>query len=107
MAPTLRVRLLARSSLYPGLAELVTDIVSGGEGSELYRVALPAEFIGLSVDELSARLRAEHQATLLAIGRDGQAFVNPPSDFRLVAGDDAVVVAVSLGTLAPPEVQQN
>ena len=30
-------RLLARSSLYPGLAELVTDIVSGGEGSELYR----------------------------------------------------------------------
>ena len=34
-------RLLARSSLYPGLAELVTDIVSGGEGSELYRVNLP------------------------------------------------------------------
>ncbi len=34
-------RLLARSSLYPGLAEIVTDIVSGGEGSELYRIALP------------------------------------------------------------------
>ncbi len=32
-------RLMARSSLYPGLAGLVTDIVSGGEGSELYRVA--------------------------------------------------------------------
>ena len=53
-------RLLARSSLYPGLAELVTDIVSGGEGSELYRVALPDSYIGLSVDELSAQLRAEH-----------------------------------------------
>ena len=34
-------RLLARSALYPGLTELVTDIVSGGMGSELYRVALP------------------------------------------------------------------
>ena len=55
-------RLLARSSLYPGLAEIVTDIVSGGEGSELYRVELPAEFIGLSVDELSARLRSDHSA---------------------------------------------
>ena len=31
-------RLLARSALYPGLTALVTDIVSGGEGSELYRV---------------------------------------------------------------------
>jgi voltage-gated potassium channel len=100
-------RLLARSSLYPGLAELVTDIVSGGEGSELYRVALPDEFLGMSMDELSARLRADHAATLLAIGRDGQAFVNPPTDFRLREGDDAVVVAESLGTLAPLSVQHD
>ncbi len=99
-------RLLARSSLYPGLAQIVTDIVSGGEGSELYRIALPEDFIGLSVDELSARLRGEHAATLLAIGRDGHARVNPPADFRLEAGDDAVVVAEGLGTLAPLEVQK-
>lgn len=94
-------RLLARSSLYPGLAELVTDIVSGGEGSELYRVTLPEEYLGLSVDELSTRLRADHAATLLAVGRDGHAYVNPPTDFRLASGDDAIVVAESLGTLAP------
>src|SRR3954449_5550242 len=100
-------RLLARSSLYPGLAELVTDIVSGGEGSELYRVALPDDFIGLSIDELSTQLRAEHRATLLAIGRDGRAHVNPASDFRLARGDDAVVVAESLGTLAPLKVQKD
>ena len=94
-------RLLARSSLYPGLAELVTDIVSGGEGSELYRVNLPDDYIGQSIDELSTRLRAEHAATLLAIGRGGRAFVNPPPDFRLEIGDDALVVAESLGTLEP------
>ena len=94
-------RLLARSSLYPGLAELVTDIVSGGEGSELYRVNLPDDYIGQSIDELSTRLRAEHSATLLAIGRGGRAFVNPPPDFRLEIGDDALVVAESLGTLEP------
>ena len=100
-------RLLARSSLYPGLAEIVTDIVSGGEGSELYRVALPDEFVGLTVDELSARLRGEHSATLLAIGRDGHSHVNPGTDFRLAHGDDAVVVAESLGTLAPLKVQKD
>ena len=100
-------RLLARSSLYPGLAGIVTDIVSGGEGSELYRIALPDAFIGLTVDELSSRLRREHSATLLAIGRDGHAHVNPATDFRLVEGDDAVVVAESLGTLAPLKVQKD
>jgi voltage-gated potassium channel len=94
-------RLLARSALYPGLTELVTDIVSGGEGSELYRVSLPEEYLGLSVDEVSARLRSEHRATLLAISGGGRTYVNPPADFRLKAGDDALVVAESLGTLAP------
>jgi voltage-gated potassium channel len=100
-------RLLARSALYPGLSELVTDIVSGGTGSELYRVALPDSYCGLSVDELSARLRADHHATLLAISREGAAHVNPGADFRLEPGDDAVVVAESLGTLAPLRVQHD
>lgn len=94
-------RLLARTSLYPGLTELVTDIVSGGEGSELYRVTLPEQYIGLSIDALSAQMRSEHSATLLAVTRDGRAHVNPPSDFVLQPGDDAVVVAESIGTLAP------
>ena len=94
-------RLMARSSLYPGLAEIVTDIVSGGEGSELYRVTLPEEYLGLSVDQLSERMRADHSATLLAVSRGGSAHINPDPDFRLQPGDDAVVVAESLGTLAP------
>ena len=97
-------RLLARSSLYPGIAGIVTDIVSGGEGSELYRVTLPEHYIGLSVDDLSSRLRSDHNATLLAVGRDAASFVNPGPDFRLEPGDDAVVVAQSLGTLAPLKV---
>jgi len=100
-------RLMARSSLYPGLANLVTDIVSGGEGSELYRVALPDEYVGLSVDELSAKLRAEHRATLLSVSRSGQSYVNPPEDFRLAPGDDLVVVAESLGSLAPLEMDHD
>jgi voltage-gated potassium channel len=96
--------LLARSALYPGLSGIVTDIVSGGEGSELYRISLPAEYCGLSVDELAARLRSEHRATLLSVNRGGHAFVNPNTEFVLEPGDDAVVVAESLGTLAPLEI---
>jgi voltage-gated potassium channel len=93
--------LLARSALYPGLTGLVTDIVSGGEGSELYRITLPDDYIGCSIDTVSSRLRSEHQATLLSVNRGGRAFVNPPTDFVLEPGDDAIVVAQGLGTLAP------
>jgi voltage-gated potassium channel len=93
--------LLARSALYPGLTALVTDIVSGGKGSELYRVTLPDEYLGLTIDTVSARLRDEHEATLLSVNRGGRAFVNPRADFVLEPGDDAIVVAESLGTLAP------
>jgi voltage-gated potassium channel len=97
--------LLARSALYPGLTSIVTDIVSGGEGSELYRITLPEEYHGLSVDQVSTRLRLDHRATLLSVNRGGRAFVNPGSDFVLEPGDDAVVVAESLGTLAPLEMR--
>ena len=94
-------RLLARSALYPGLTEIVTDIVSGGEGSELYRVQMPTAYVGLAANDLSARLRSDHCATLLAIARNGHTYVNPPEGFTVEAGDDAVVVAESLGALSP------
>jgi voltage-gated potassium channel len=96
--------LLARSALYPGLSGIVTDIVSGGDGSELYRVSLPPEYCGLSIDDLAARLRREHRATLLSVNRGGHSFVNPDTEFILQQGDDAVVVAESLGSLAPLEI---
>ena len=99
----LSAHLLARSAMYPGLSELVTDIVSGGEGSELYRVHIPKGWAGLDVDEASAKLRAEHRATLLAVNRDELTHTNPAPGFRLAEGDDLVVVAESLGDLEPRE----
>ena len=45
--------LLARSALYPGLTGIVTDIVSGGEGSELYRISLPDDYCGTTIDEVT------------------------------------------------------
>ena len=93
--------LLARSSLYPGLAELVLDIVSGGDGAELYRVQLPEGYGGLSVEEVGSLLRREHRATLVSIGRDGTRHVNPPPDLRIQPGDEALVIADALGRLEP------
>jgi voltage-gated potassium channel len=46
-------------------------------------------------------LRRDHKATLLSVNRGGRAFVNPPTEFTLQQDDDAIVVAESLGRLAP------
>lgn len=98
----LALHLLARSAMYPGLSELVTDIVSGGVGSELYRVELPAECVDKNIDEVSAWLRRHHSATVLAVTRGDATHTNPAAGFVLSAGDDLVVLATSLGELRPP-----
>ena len=99
----LAAHLLARSALYPGLSELVSDIVSGGDGSELYRVQLPDDCVGRDVEEVSAMLRRAHGATLLGMSRNGHLKTNPPTDFKFEMGDNLIVIAESLGDLSPLE----
>ena len=93
-------RLLARTALYPGLGDLVTDMVSGGEGAELYRVKVPDRMIGMSVGEVSRKLKDENDATLLALARDNAITTNPGSAVLLAEGDEVVVIAEHLEKLA-------
>jgi voltage-gated potassium channel len=95
-------RLLARSAIYPGLADLVSDLVSSG-GSELYRVKIPAAYVGLTVEEAGVRFRREHGAIMVAVRRDDHAVFHGAPDFTLRADDDAVVIAESLGTMEADE----
>ena len=98
--PRLGAHLIARSALYPGLADLVMDLVSGGEGSELYHILLPASTAGLTVGQVGDQLR-QSRAILVALVRDGTSRVNPPSDFVVEAGDQALVIAESMEALVP------
>lgn len=102
----LAAHLAARSALYPGLTELVADIVSGGEGAELYRVQIPATYVGVTVEELAGRFLRDHRATLMALSRAGQSLVNPSPDERIEPGDDALVVAQSVASLRPLELDK-
>jgi len=90
--------LLARSSVHAGLVGLVMSMVSGGEGSELYRIPVPSSLTDLTAEEASQLLRRQHSAVLIAVIRDGQNVVNPPGDLRLQAGDELVVLAQSADT---------
>ena len=64
-------------------------------------MSLPADCVGTSFDALAAKLRKEHEATLLAVVREGVTHTNPGQGFRLQSDDDLVVGAESLGDLQP------
>jgi Trk K+ transport system NAD-binding subunit len=64
-------------------------------------VVLPDEYVELQIDGLAAKIRKNHEATLLAIGRGDALFLNPRSDFELRRGDHAVVVSRSMKALSP------
>jgi voltage-gated potassium channel len=93
-------RLLARAAVYPGVADLITDLVSAG-GAELYRVSIPPDFVGLPVSDARPRFWSEHQATFLALKRGATAMLNPGPDVRLQADDDAIILSRGLTRLAP------
>ena len=101
VTPRLASHLVARAALYPGLSTLITDMVSGGAGSELYRVKIPDDYHGMTIDDVSQHFRDDHHATLLAVNRLGQTIINPARDFALMSSDEALVVAEKLGTLKP------
>lgn len=68
-------------------------------------VELPPASCDLTPDELSVRLRGEHNATLLAVTRGDRTLPDAPADFRLAPGVTAVVVADGLGELHPLQPQ--
>lgn len=98
--PRLAAHLIARSALYSGLADLVMDLVTGGEGSELYHVQMPADAAGQTVAQVGDQLRAS-RTILVAVVRDGKSQVNPPPDFLIEPGDQALVIAESAESLVP------
>jgi voltage-gated potassium channel len=93
-------RLLARTALHPGLGDLVTDMVSGGIGSELYRIPVPERMAGRRVLEISASLLQFNDATLLAVARNGSVLANPGAQYILESGDEMVLMAESMERLA-------
>lgn len=57
-----------------GQGSWVTDIVSGGVGTKMYRITMSDEYIGFSIDAVSAHLRLDHRATMLSVNRGGRTF---------------------------------
>ena len=92
----LAAHLLARSAMYPACRSGDRHRVRR-RGTELYRVALPADCDGMSMRTTSRRSSAQSTRRRCWRWSQGLTCANPGQDFRVALDDDLVVVAESLG----------
>ncbi len=87
-------KILAHSALYHGMSQVLSDLLTTGEGSEFYRVPVPAEAAGKDFEAVLNYFRAKHRAIVVAVVRGDKAHVNPDIGFPVEAGDELAVIAV-------------
>lgn len=85
--------LLARGILDVGVPAVITELITTrGHGTEMYRMPIPAEFVGKSFRELSHAL-LDRAMIALAVGRGQELSINPSAELVIGAHDDVIVVA--------------
>lgn len=89
--------LIATWSRNRALTNVFMELLSADTGNNLYKVALPQAWEGLTFQEGAQRLKDRHDTLLVAIEReqDGrrQTLVNPPGSTPFSGGDFLVVIA--------------
>jgi len=85
-------RLLARSVLDPGSAQVLSELATGSVGNSIYCIPVPPDLVGLDFDAALTQFRRRFDAVLLAVQHEGRHLINPRSH-TLAAGDQAFVIA--------------
>jgi voltage-gated potassium channel len=86
-------RLLVHAAMNHGLSRVFTDILSYGEGSEIYKVPLPSILAGMGFRDAVRIISDRFQAILLAVDRQGEILCNPLGEWEFKEGDALFVLA--------------
>ncbi|MGD8719670.1 MAG: NAD-binding protein [Candidatus Zixiibacteriota bacterium] len=87
-------KILAHSAVYHGMSQVLSDLLTGDEGSEFYRVPVPAEVRGKDFEAALDYFRREHRSIVIAVMRGDKALVNPEVGFALEDGDELAIIAL-------------
>lgn len=85
--------LILQSSVSHGLSRLFASLLSFGEGDEIYRVPVPAAYIGQTFRQAFMDMGERLKIILLAVERGDRLAINPKEDDPLQEGDYLFVVA--------------
>jgi voltage-gated potassium channel len=86
-------KLLAMSLQNPTVNNITKELVSGGQGNEIYRVEVPKNYVGRSFSDSLQELKKSHDVITIGIERDGQCLLNPPNDTSLKETDWLFVIS--------------
>jgi voltage-gated potassium channel len=86
-------RLLVHAAMNHGLSRFFTDVLSYGEGSEIYKVPLPSLLSGMGFREAVRIISDRFEAILLAVEREEQIHCNPQGEWEFRDGDALFVLA--------------
>lgn len=91
----LSTNLLVQAALDHGITEMISELVSNRYGKDLYKIGLPAEFVGQTFFDAICRLKKEHDILCLGIRHkaDEKFVANPESGYKLRADDQLVIIA--------------
>ncbi len=86
--------LLVRSVQDVGVSDLICELLASEVGSEIYRAAVPAEYVGRSFSSLARAALAERRTVIGLASGKGPAIVLAPDPERVLEqGDDYFVVS--------------
>jgi voltage-gated potassium channel len=86
-------KLLAMSLQNPTVNNITKELVSGGQGNEIYRVEVPRGYVGRSFSDSLQELKKSHNMITIGIERDGQCMLNPANDTPLKETDWLYVIS--------------
>ena len=93
--------LLAQASMNRGLMEVYSELLTYEHGNEIYRLAIPDQWIGHSFREAMIELKDRYNAILVGVySASGKTKLNPKSHL-FVEGDEVVVIALDEFQLDP------
>ncbi|MEM6787218.1 MAG: NAD-binding protein [Myxococcota bacterium] len=95
--------LLVRSVQDEGVSKLMCELLASEVGSEIYRVPVPADYVGRPFSALARASLAARRTVIGIAPRDGSGAVLSPDPERPLAADDAYFV-VSRSPVLPSDV---
>ncbi|HOO97492.1 MAG TPA: ion channel [Caldisericia bacterium] len=85
--------MLSRAVHNPGLASLVSALLTNQPGGKFKRIKVSERFTGMKYDEFLYEIRKTMQSLPVALIRKGQMFLNPDSETIIEQNDEVFVIS--------------
>ena len=87
--------LISSAAINHGISKVISDIVSYGYGSQLFKIPVPKSEVGSLFMDVFMKMKLDSHSTVIAIeqGKTGETISNPAPGYQLAADDYLIYIA--------------